>query len=55
MTHLDTTLSTSLPSLELMTYVSAEPGASTKIEGFAYFDILMVALDGEEDGLIEAT
>jgi hypothetical protein len=34
--------------------VWAEPGVSTKI-GFAYFEILTVALDGKEDVLIEAT
>ncbi len=46
MTDFDTTLSPS-PPLEFVTYVWAEPGASTKIEGFAHFEILTVALDGE--------
>jgi hypothetical protein len=54
MADFDTTLSPS-PPLELVTYVCAEPGASIKIEGFAYFEILTVALDGEEEALIEAT
>jgi hypothetical protein len=55
MTDFDTTLSPSPPSLELVAYVWAEPGASTKAEQFSYFEILTMVLDGEEDVLIEAT
>jgi hypothetical protein len=35
--------------------VWAEPGASDQVEGFAYYEVLTVALEGESDAMVPAT
>jgi hypothetical protein len=52
MNDIDTPMSPP-PSLEPVTYVWVEPGVSTLIEGFAYVEVLTVALDGEDDVLLD--
>lgn len=48
-------MSTTETPLEPTTYVWAEPGASDQVEGFAYYEVLTVALEGESDAMVPAT